>query len=176
MEMAEILKEMEANLDNQKAVLKLHESKVEILQDAFNKAQKELNDELARLTTVKDDVFATEQAIDMLKMGSFAQKKAEETTDVKAEVKEEEKAAKPEMIAAEPKKSTTRKQVKQLEWKHKGAYVLQLNKYGNILDRWSSQKAAARSMRWDQSSVSKFMKLDKEVQLKKKGFYLAWEY
>lgn len=173
MEMREILKEMETNLANQKAVVTLYESRVKILQEAFDKAEKAMLDEIDKLKTAKDDAYATEQAIEMLKMGSFAQQKAAKETTVKAEVTD----VKADEKKAGTKKTENRKRTERSDvQKHKGAYVLQLNKYDNVMDRWPSQKAAARNMRWDQSSVSKFMKLDKDVQLKKKGFYLAWEY
>ena len=45
---------------------------------------------------------------------------------------------------------------------------------GQVLDKWTSQGSAARSLNWDQSSVSKFMKLGHSTQIQKKGFYLDW--
>ncbi len=43
---------------------------------------------------------------------------------------------------------------------------------GTVLEKFTSQKSAAISLRWDQSSVSRFMKLDHANQIRKKGYYL----
>lgn len=176
MEMHKILEEMEANLENQKGALLLYESRVKILQENFDKAKKELDDEMALMKVAKDDVYALEQAIEMLKMGSFAQKSTT-VEPVKAAPKNVVKQTN-KTVNEESKETVelTKKDMKDLTWKHKGAYVLKLNKYDNVLDRWPTQKSAARNLNWDQSSVSKFMRLSKEAQLNKKGFYLAWEY
>ena len=172
MEMRKVLEEMEANLENQRGVVLLYESRVKILQENFDKAKKELDDEMALMKVAKDDVYALEQAIEMLKMGSFAQKSTTvepakagtaRTTKTKRAVKE-----------ALNKKETKNEETSVSD--HKGAYVLKMNGYDNVLDRWPTQKAAARNLNWDQSSVCKFMKLSKEAQLKRKGFYLTWEY
>ena len=176
MEMSKVLEEMEANLENHKGVVLLYESRVKILQETFDKAQKELNDELALLKVAKDDAYAIEQAIEMLKMGSFAQKS---TTAEPAKAVPKNVVKQTNKTVNEKNKETvepTKKNMKDLTWKHKKAYVLKLNEYDNVLDRWPSQKAAARNLNWDQSSVCKFMKLSKETQLKRKGFYLTWEY
>ena len=60
--------------------------------------------------------------------------------------------------------------------KHVGACVLKLNEYDNVEDRWLTQTEAAKALKWNQSSISTFMKLDKETQIAKKGFALVWEY
>lgn len=172
MEMRKILEEMEANLENQRGVVLLYESRVKILQDNFDKAKKELDDEIALMTVAKDDVYALEQAIDMLKMGSFAQKSTTAET-AKAETAKTAKTKRATKEALD-KKETKNEEASVSD--HKGAYVLKMNGYDNVLDRWPTQKAAARNLNWDQSSVCKFMKLSKETQLKRKGFYLAWEF
>lgn len=168
MEMRKVLEEMDANLENQRAVVLLYESRVKILQENFDKAKKELDDEMALMKIAKDDAYALEQAIDMLKMSSFAQKPV--TVEVTKTVKTKRVTVKEAQNEKESKDNKSNAS------DHKGAYVLMMNGYDNILDRWPSQKTAARHMNWDQSSVCKFMKLSKETQLKRKGFYLAWEY
>jgi len=80
------------------------------------------------------------------------------------EVKEAEKA----------KKEETAK--KQLTWKHKKAYVVRYDRNGDILNKAPSQKAMARDMGWDQSSLSRFMRFDQDSQIAKKGYYFGWEY
>ena len=172
MEMRKVLEEMEANLENHKGLVILYESRVKILQEAFDKAKKELDDEIALLKVAKDDAYAIEQAIDLLKMGSFAQKPATEETAKAAPVKVVKTVCKTDSKKTE----TTNKNDKDLTWKHKRAHVLKLNEYDNVLDRWPTQKSAARALGWDQSSICKFMKIDKNTQIKRKGFYLAWEY
>ncbi len=178
MEMRKVLEEMETNLENHKGVVLLYESRVKILQEAFDKAKKELDEELAHLTVAKDDVYAIEQAIDMLKMGSFAQKPTTEETAKAVPVKVTKMVYETNSKKTETKSmaKTTNKNDKDLMWKHKRAHVLKLNEYDNILDRWPTQKLAARALGWDQSSICKFMKLDKNTQIKRKGFCLAWEY
>lgn len=167
MEMNAILKEMEANLENMKGALVLYEARVKILQENFDKAQKELEEEKAKMKPIIDDAYALEQSIEMLKLGNFAKGKANtETTEKKVEKTVTKKNEKPEV----------KKDEESMMWKHKKAYVLKLNEHNNVLDRWPSQKAAARAMNWDQSSVSKFMRMPYTSQLKKKGFYLCWEY
>ena len=176
MEMRKVLEEMEANLENQRGVVLLYESRVKILQENFDKAKKELDDEMALMKVAKDDVYALEQAIEMLKMSSFAQKP---TTVEPAKAVPKNVVKKINKTVNEKSEETvelTKKNMKDLTWKHKKAYVLKLNEYDNVLDRWPSQKAAARNLNWDQSSVCKFMKLSKETQMKRKGFYLTWEY
>lgn len=173
MEMRKVLEEMEVNLENQRGVVLLYESRVKILQENFDKAKKELDDEAALLKVAKDDAYAIEQAIDMLKMSSFAQKPTTVETAKTGTVKT---ATKTKRAA---KEAPNKKEIKNNEptvSDHKGAYVLKMNGYDNVLDRWPSQKAAARNLNWDQSSVCKFMKLSKETQLMRKGFYLAWEF
>lgn len=169
MEIKEILKDLEGKLnDVYKPAVELWERKVEEKEKELMRVQDELEKARMELKSVKDDRDSIEGSIEMLRMGSFAQieekptEKVEEKEEVKSVVKAEEKLQK--------------SSGKELTWKHKNACVLKLNQYDNILDRWRSQKAAARGLDWDQSSVSRFMRLDKEVQLKKKGYYLAWEY
>lgn len=173
MEMRKVLEEMEVNLENQRGVVLLYESRVKILQENFDKAKKELDDEMALMKVAKDDVYALEQAIDMLKMSSFAQKP---TTVETAKAGTAKMATKTKRAVKEALDKKETKNEESSVSDHKGAYVLKMNGYDNVLDRWPSQKAAARNLNWDQSSVCKFMKLSKETQLKRKGFYLAWEY
>jgi len=84
------------------------------------------------------------------------------------EIKEEkQEAAKKEMLAnvkVKPVKSWV---------KHKGE-IGQYKPDGTIINSYTSQKSAAIGLRWDQSSVCKFMKLDRQTQIRKKGFYLEY--
>lgn len=171
MEMMEIMKDLERKLnDVYKPAVELWERKAKEKEEELVRVQNELEKARMELKAVRDDSEAIEASLEMLRMGSFAQIEEEKPTE-KVEEKEEPKAV--TITAGEKLEKSSGKE---LTWKHKKAFIVKLNQYDNVLDRWRSQKIAARYLDWDQSSVSKFMRLDKETQLKKKGYYLAWEY
>ncbi len=160
MEMKEILKELESKLEEAKTQQKDWEAKKAFWKAAVESAEKELN-------ILNDDVSSLEMMIEAAKEGHFGNKEQAVTSVIAKDTEKEH---------PKEKQETEKKEPKQLDWKHKNAYVIKLNRYDNVEDRWRTQRAAAKGLNWDQSSVCKFMKLDKEQQLRKKGFALVWEY
>lgn len=160
MEMKQILEQLEGKLKQEKIQVEGLEKNVEAMMKALEEAEQELK-------VRKDNVGSLEMMIEAAKEGHFGLTE-KKTEAVKAEVKEIKKIENPMIVKASPKKN--------LDWRHKDACVLKLNEHDNVEDRWRTQKAAARSLGWDQSSVSKFMKLTKDQQLQRKGFALVWEY
>lgn len=163
MEMKQILEQLEGKLKQEKTQVEGLEKNVEAMMKALEEAEKELK-------VRKDNVGSLEMMIEAAKEGHFGL--TEKTEAVKAEVKKIENPA----IVKSDANATKKGSAKNPEWKHKDAFVVKLNEYNNVEDRWRTQKAAARSLGWDQSSVCKFMKLNRDQQLQRKGFALVWEY
>ena len=138
----------------------------------FRKLAKEYNEKLEKaeneLKEAKDIEFALKSAMENLELIDVDTKKTEEK---KPEVKVEEK--KPE-VKTEDKDIC--KPVKQLKWNHKNARLIQKDRYGKVIGNFITQKAAARSLGWDQSSISRFLKLSNDEQIRKKNFYFTWEF
>lgn len=159
MEMKQIIMELEGKLREERIQMEDLEKKVNFWMAALDSAEKEMK-------TRKDNVSSLEMMIEAAKEGHFGLKEAakavEEAKPVEETVKAENKA----------KKET----VERIDARHRGAFVIKVNQYDNVEDRFKSQKIAARELHWDQSSVCKFMKLGREEQLRRKGFALLWEY
>ena len=166
MNMQDIIHDMEVNLENHRGVLLLYEEKVKAAQKIFDEAEKALLEEKKKYNTAKDKVDAISMALESLKMGGFATNIPMEKAPVK-------------IVSPEPeikKDISEKKKLRNLDWKHKNACVIQINEYDNVIDRFRSQNAAARKLNWSQSSISHFMKFSKDEQIRKKGFALVWEY
>lgn len=78
--------------------------------------------------------------------------------------------------AASEEKEPEKKSIKKLKWTTKNARLLKLDRYDNILGDYSTQRAAARDMGWDESSMSRFLKFNKDQQIAKKNFYFRYKY
>lgn len=156
MNMNEILMEMKKNYETMAPGLALAEAKVA----AFEKEVAEANEKLAKdsneLRSVKDQLDAMKMSIETLEMGGFVAHIDGKSVEVKK---------------AEPKKVSAK-----LEWKHQNAFVLMMNEFDNVIDRFRTQGAAAKKLKISQATVSYWMRRSKENQLKKLGYYLAWEY
>ena len=166
MEMKQIIKELEDKLEEAKTQMEDWVAKEKFWKAAVETAHKEMS-------LLEDNIGSLEMMIEAAKEGHFG------LTEKKAKVEAvigtaETKAEEPEAEKAE--EETPVKDKRTDDNRHKGACVIKLNQYDNVDDRWKTQKAAARGLNWDQSSVSKFMKLDKDQQIRKKGFALIWEY
>ena len=161
MEMKQIIEQLEGKLKQEKLQVESLEKNVEALMKALEEAEKDLK-------VKRDNVGSLEMMIEAAKEGHFGltEKKQEHTEEPAKTI---EKIENPAVVKAE-------KKVRNLDWRHRDAFVIKLNEHDNVLDRWRTQKAAARSLGWDQSSVCKFMKLNKEQQIQRKGFALVWEY
>lgn len=162
MEMKQIMEQLEGQLKKEKLEAEELEKKVSSMKALLENAEKVLGEK-------RDNIMSLEMMIEAGKEGHFGLKE-QKTEAVVAKVEE----VKP--VKAEDRPAKTIRPVKQPEFKHKNACVVQINEHDNIRDRWRTQKACARALGWDQSSVSKFMKLDKNAQIARKGFALMWEY
>lgn len=162
MEMKQILEQLEGQLKKERLEVEDLEKKVSQWMEMLAGAEEALK-------IKKDNVTSLEMMIEAGKEGHFGLKE-QKTEAVVAKVEE----VKPVQKDEKPAKKI--RPVKQPEFKHKNACVVKINEHDNIQDRWRTQKACARALGWDQSSVSKIMKLDKNAQIARKGFALMWEY
>ena len=67
-----------------------------------------------------------------------------------------------------------KKPVKQVAWTRKNGTLIQIDRNQNQVATYVNQKAAARKLGWDQGSMSRFVRLDIETQIRKKGFAFKW--
>ncbi len=171
MEMKTIMEQLEGQLKKERIEAEELEKKIATMMVVLENAEKALSDK-------KDNITSLEMMIEAGKEGHFGLKEQKTEPVAVIATVDEFKTAKESAIEeskTEPAKKSV-KPVKQPEFKHKNAFVVQINEYDNVMNRWRTQKAAARGLNWDQSSLCKFMKLDKSVQINKKGFALLWEY
>lgn len=152
MEMKDIIKELEEKLKETKTQVEDWEAKEKFWTEAVKTAQNALR-------VLRDNTTSLEMMIEAAKEGHFGLNGMAKTEKPKQETKVE----KP-------------KEEKKVDPRHRGAGVYKINRYDNVEDRWKSQRAAAKALGWDQSGLSKFMRLSKDTQINKKGFALVWEY
>ena len=168
MEMKQIIEQLEDQLKKEKIEVEELEKRTAMMKAALDNAMEALN-------VHKDNITSLEMMIEAGKEGHFGLKELKtEPVTIVAAVKEIKESAIEEQ-KKEPKKSV-KKPVKQPEFKHRDACIVKLNEYDNVLDRWRTQKAAARSLNMSQSTVCLIMKQDKMVQIKNRGYALMWEY
>ena len=151
MEINEMVKEMEKQI----AGLKPETARLERAIEDFSKELKEKSNTLAAL----------EMALEALKMGGFS---------AYEEIKTNEKTM--NFVETTNDGIRIKKNVKQPIMNHETAKIAQYDKNGNIIKSWFTQKAAAKDMGISQGYVSYLIKKGKESQIKKKGYYLAWDY
>lgn len=151
MEMKDIINELEEKLKETKAQIDEWAAKEKFWKAAVEQAQKEIQ-------VLQDNTSSLEMMIEAAKEGHFGLNG--------------NKADKPK----EPKKTVKKTVTEDVSHRGKRVGVYMLNEYDNIQDRWKSQREAAKALHMDQSDLSKFMKLSKDVQISKRGFALAWEY
>ena len=151
MEMKDIIMELEERLKETKAQMDEWAAKERFWKAAVEQAQKEIG-------VLQDNASSLEMMIEAAKEGHFGLNG--------------NKADKPK----EPKKTVKKTETEDVSHRGKRVGVYMLNEYDNIQDRWKSQKEAAKALGMDQSDLSKFMRLSKDVQISKRGFALAWEY
>lgn len=151
MEMKDIIMELEEKLKETKAQMDEWAAKERFWKAAVEQAQKEIG-------VLQDNASSLEMMIEAAKEGHFGLNG--------------NKADKPK----EPKKTVKKTTTEDANHRGKRVGVYMLNEYDNIQDRWKSQKEAAKALGMDQSDLSKFMRLSKDVQINKRGFALAWEY
>lgn len=150
MEMKDMIKELEEKLRRAKDQKKDWEAKEKFWTEAVKTAQKELS-------ILEDDIGNMEMMIEAAK-------------GIHHSYKDE----KPEKAKKETSKEESKEE--EIDPRHRKAMVLQLNQYDNVTNRWKTQRDAAKELKTDQSTLSKFMKLSKDVQIQRKGYALVWQY
>lgn len=88
----------------------------------------------------------------------------------------EKQAEKEEKKEEKKEKAEVKAPVKERATRFKTAHIGCFDEKGNQLGIWITQKAAAKALFMTPSNVCQIMKKDKEHQLKKRGYYLAWVY
>lgn len=161
MELNTIYEGLMENLKNLAPEKEKLETVVEDCHTRMAEMMRELETAQTRLKEIEDKEFALKSAIENLELINV---KGADAPKTKEEVKTEEKKTEPV------------KKVRQLQWKHKSARLIQVDRNGKEIGNYPSQAAAARNIGWDQSSLSRFMKFRKDEQIRKKNFYFMWEY
>lgn len=143
----ENLKELSPQLEAKKAAVTAYEQQIETLMGKQETAETELKVLQNRYEALK-------------KM-----KEAAESADFQLKAREIEDSTGATILQKPPK---------QISWTRKNGTLIQIDKNQKQIDAYGSQKAAARKLGWDQSSLSKFIQLDVETQIRKKGFAFKW--
>ena len=143
------------------------ETELQKIEPAYMEAEKNYNFHLAeaekaeaKMNELKENVMALREAMAALQKGNFADEE---------ELKKAEEQRKKELSMPPVKKENPAK-----SWTRRKGEIGQFKQNGEIINAFSSQRSAANSLRWDSSSVSRFMKLDHNTQVRKKGFYLEY--
>lgn len=149
------------------------EKQLEEIEPAYMQAEKDYNFHLAEaekaealMNGLKINVDALRSAIDSLKKGNFV------FPDFTKELEEKKEEVEPKLVLTIP--SDEKPKTKPKRWMTQKGEVWKFAPDGTVLEKFTSQCAASRSMHWDQSGISKFMRFSHETQIRKKGFYLDW--
>ena len=148
MKISEIVKELKKNYNELLPGKSLAESRLASCEREVEEANKKLEKAKDDLKRMNDMLESVKMGIESLEMAGF-----------KPELFEEEKE---EKVDVDPR--------------HKGAFILQMNEYDNVINRFKSQKDASETIGISQSAVCYRMKKSKDLQIKSYGTYLAWEY
>lgn len=148
MTMTEILKELKKNYNELLPGRSLAESRLASCEREVEEANKRLEKAKDDLKRMNDMLESVKMSIESLELAGFKPER----------FKEEEK----EKVEVDPH--------------HKGAFILQMNEYDNVINRFKSQKDASETIGISQSAISYRMKKSKDLQIKCYGTYLAWEY
>lgn len=157
MEIMGILKELELKLVEQKTLLDEQETK------------------LAECERIAEEALAAVDAVtkmrNCIKERYEALVKAKEALsgiDIPMEVKETKEVT--EKVETKVKK----KKVEQINWTRKSGTLVKYDKNGQEVQKYLSQKAAATDHKWSQYTMSIFVRLKPEEQIRRKGFYFRW--
>lgn len=158
MEIMGILKELELELVEQKTLLDEQETK------------------LAECERIAEEALAAVDAVtkmrNCIKERYEALAKAKEALsgiDITTEVKEIE-----EKTTEKVEKKVKKKKVEQINWTRKNGTLVKYDKNGQEVHKYLSQKAAATDHKWSQYTMSIFVRLKPEEQIRRKGFYFRW--
>lgn len=160
MELLSIYEGLRSNIEELEPKKKELEKQVDEYRRIVEENQKKLDEAAAKLKDIQDREFALKNAMDSLELIDLGNSETVKPA--------ENKLLDGLKIVKQP--------VKQPVWTRKNAKLVQFNRYDQQIGNYSTQAAAARALGWDQSSISRFLKFDKEAQLRKKNFYFAWEH
>lgn len=167
MELIKIYEGLKENLEEiEPRKMKLEET-VENYGRIIAEAKKKLEAAENELKEVTDKIFALKSAMENL-----------ELIDVHGEAHDEAKVETPktEIEKILDGNKIIRQPIKQPKWTRKNGRLVQFDRYENKLDTFATQAAAARKLGWDQSSICRFMKFNKDEQIRRKNFYFKWEF
>ena len=164
--MSEIYMGLESKLQSYEEACKKAETQIdELLAKAeeaeamMNKYREEAEKVEAENKIMFTNVAALKKSMAALQEGSFAT--SEEINKEKQETVKKEKLSN---VKTKPVKT----------WVKKKGEIGQYNADGNLINSWTSQKSVAIGLNWDASSICRFMKLKRDTQVRKKGFYLEY--
>lgn len=126
------------------------------------KATEKLDATRKELHEIKDRKDSLVMSLESMKMGGFVAHVDAKPIEILPEKVEE--------------KIPVVKPVKQIAWKHAKPFIIKLNEFDNIEDRYSTQGRAAKKLDVSPSTIFNWLKKPKEWMLKKYGFYLVWEF
>lgn len=149
--MKENLAKMEPRITELQGIIAEHRAEIEKHQKQIEAAQAELK----KIQDIVEPLNFSKEALELTGIQEMEEEKNE--TEVKKEV---------------DKKQTKKEEFS--TWTRKNPKLVRCDRNGQELGRYSTQKAAARDLGWDQSSLSRFLKFDKSQQLAKKNFYFSW--
>ena len=165
MELLDIYNGLKENMDElgpRKADL---EKMVNDYQLMVDKYQRLLSGATLELKDITDREFALKSAMENL-----------ELIDVKAPIKEETENEKENDTDTLYGAKVIKRPVKQPQFTKKSARLGRYDRNDELIESYATQAAAARTLGWDQSSVSRFLKFEKDTQIRKKNFYFKWIY
>lgn len=163
MELIKIYEGLKENLEEIEPRKMELEEPVEKYGRIIAEATKKLEAAKNELKEATDKIFALKSAMENL-----------ELIDVHDEVPVE--TPKTEMDRLLDGNKIIRQPIKQPKWTRKNGKLVQFDRYENRIDTFATQASAARNLGWDQSAICRFMKLNKDEQIRRKNFYFKWEF
>lgn len=152
MELKSIYEGLKENLNTMAPRMKELEMEIEDYRERLEAAESELKE-------LQDKQFALKSAMENLELIELGAEEQKSKIDKLNEVNK---------IIRQP--------IKQPRWTRKSGRLVQRDRNDLEIGCFVSQKAAARKLNWDQSSISRFIKSSKEEQIRKKNFYFKWEF
>lgn len=154
MEIMGILKELELKLVEQKTLLDEQETKLAECEKIAEEALAAVDAVTKMRNCIKERYEALVKA-----------KEALSGIDIPTEVKE---------TTEKVEKKVKKKKVEQINWTRKNGTLVKYDKNGQEVHKYLSQKAAATDHKWSEYTMSIFVRLKPEEQIRRKGFYFRW--
>ena len=152
MELKSIYDGLKENINMMAPRMKELEKEIEDYREMLEAAESELKE-------LQDKQFALKSAMENLELIELEAEEQKSKIDKQNEVNK-----------------VIRQPIKQPRWTRKSGRLVQRDRNDLEIGCFVSQKAAARKLNWDQSSISRFIKFSKEEQIRKKNFYFKWEF